>query len=76
MTGDILQRGDVVQITAGDQVVNAMVVLASPNGKSLMVMFEAIIDGHVGQMPLFRDESGGYVAVITGRQITLERVEI
>lgn len=73
---DILQRGDVVQITAGDQTAKAMVVIASPNGKSLMVMFEAIIDGHVGQMPIFHDESGGYVAVLTGHQITLERIKI
>lgn len=72
MTGEIFKRGDFVEITAGDKTVDGMVTLASENGKSLMVMFDAMLDGHVGVMPISVDASG-FVALFTGTPVTLRR---
>lgn len=68
------KRGDFVEITAGDRTVDAMVTLASPCGKSLFVMFDAMLDGHVGAMPLLAD-GDGFVSIITGRRVALRRKE-
>ena len=49
-----------------------MVVLASENGKALMLEFEAILDGHAGMMPVLRDEDGGrYLSIVTGIEVRL-----
>lgn len=70
MNAPVFQRGDFVEITAGDRTVDGMVTLASPCGNSLIVMFDAILDGHVSAMPLVGDVDG-FVSVITGSRIVL-----
>lgn len=65
-------RGDFVEITTQGRTVDGMVTLASPCGKSLIVMFDAVLDGHVGAMPLVGDVDG-FVSVITGSRVTLRR---
>lgn len=72
MTGPsvIYQRGDFVEITAGGRTVDGMVAVASPCGKSLIVMFDAILDGHVAAMPLVGDVDG-FVSLITGNRVIL-----
>lgn len=72
MTSEIFQRGDFVEITADDRTVDGMVTLASPCGKSLIVMFDAMLDGHVGAMPLVGDVDG-FVALMTGNRVMLRR---
>ncbi len=52
-------------------------ISASPNGDSLVVEFEAILDGCVGAMPLLREPGaapGDYRNVMTGRPVTVERI--
>lgn len=49
----IFKRGDFVRITADDRTVDGMVTLASPNGVSLVIQYEAILRGYAGAMPLF-----------------------
>lgn len=62
------QVGDQVTITWADgRVVPVQVVLASNRG--LVLQFEAILGGHVGQMPVLLDELGnGFRAVMTGQR--------
>jgi hypothetical protein len=67
-----LERGDFVSLTVGDLTVRAMVVLAAPNGLSLMVMFDAALDGCFGSMPLtWREGEGGYVNLMTGHAVSV-----
>jgi hypothetical protein len=47
-----LKTGDKVWIRFEDRSVPGEIILASDNGRSLMLGFEAIIDGHVGRMPV------------------------
>ena len=71
---EVFQRGDFVRIGADGRTVDGMVTLASPCGKSLIVMFDAMLDGHVGAMPLLWSEGDAcFVALITGHPVILER---
>lgn len=57
-------RGQFVQLTYAGQTVTAMVMLASPNGRSLMLGFNGVLRGHggvfPGAIPLLMDEDGVY----------------
>ena len=57
-----LRRGDFVQLTIEAWHMRAMVTLASPNGRSIIVMFDGAAPlGSVvalGMMPLFQDDDG------------------
>ena len=59
-------RGQFVRLTYGGRVVKAMVMLASINGKSLMLGFDgALVPSHgegmfPGVMPLLQDDLGVY----------------
>jgi len=68
------QRGDFVQLTCAGRTVQAMITMASPNGRSLVAMFEALVDGHAGVMPLSQLDDGSFVALITGTPVTLVRL--
>lgn len=57
--------GDEVVIECDGQRVAGTVLLASPNGKSLVLGFEAILDGHVGMMPVLRKDDGSYHSLMT-----------
>lgn len=72
---DIFHRGDFVEITAAGATIKGMVTLASePNGKSLIVMFDGMLDGHVGMMPLLHTERG-FIALVMGRPVTLRALK-
>ncbi len=64
-------RGDFVTIRCAGCTVPGMVTLASSNGRSLVVMFEAILDGHVGSMPILQNEAGEYRSLMTGTAVEL-----
>lgn len=63
--------GDAVQIECDGWNVPGAVTFASPNGVSLMLSFEAVLDGHVGMMPVLRNEDGSYTAIMTGKRVDL-----
>ncbi|MDY7815396.1 hypothetical protein U0F71_06665 [Burkholderia pseudomallei] len=64
MTG--LKRGDWVRLEYKEQVITAMVWLASGNSRSLMLGFDGVIDGHVGMMPVLMGNDGRYYSIMTG----------
>lgn len=69
-------RGQFVQIDFNDQSIKAMVVLASNNGCSLMLMFDGALRTPgggliVGSMPLLYEDDGSYRDLAEGAVATL-----
>jgi hypothetical protein len=71
--GEPLQTGDSVSVTCDGRTVGGYVRIASPNGRSLIVAFEALLDGHAGYMPLLQRDDGSYEALITGTLVGVKR---
>lgn len=69
-----LKTGDKVEIRHAGTTVEGLIVLASTNGKSLMLSFDAILDGHVGMMPVLQEDDGTYLSIITGKEVLLRKV--
>jgi len=69
---DHYKTGDRVLLTI-DKVENpATVLLASANGRSLALGFEAMIGGYVGMMPVFwSEELSEFVDLINGRAVSV-----
>jgi hypothetical protein len=65
------RQGDRVLIAVGSDRMPAVVILASRNGKSLMLEFEAVLHGHVGTMPVLQEEDGSFRSVVTGEVVEL-----
>jgi hypothetical protein len=66
-----LQRGAFVEVTAEGRTVRAMVILASPNGRSLMLMFDGMLGGYAGTLPLFLDDDGIYRGLVDQMPVTI-----
>lgn len=69
-----MKKGDTVEISCLDRTVTGTLLLASENERSLMLLFEAILDGHVGMMPVFMGDDGVYRALATGTKVTIRRM--
>ena len=69
------KTGDQVWIEAGGASVAGVVQTASGNSASLMLGFEAVIQGHVGMMPVLRDADGVYRSVMDSLPVGLRRRE-
>lgn len=67
-----MKRGDRVLIECDGKTVLGIVLLASENDKSLMLSFDALIDGHVGMMPVLQDDDGEYRSIMTGVLVKLQ----
>lgn len=66
------KTGDACTVTAEGRSVPGKILLASGNGLSLFVEFEAILHGHVGQAPLsWEPRLGEFVSIATGREFVL-----
>lgn len=72
---DELKTGDKVQIKCTGALfpVDGWVIFASPNGRSLMLGFEAILHGHVGMMPVLQGEDGVYRSLIGNLEVIITR---
>ncbi|HTI78916.1 MAG TPA: hypothetical protein VL614_00545 [Acetobacteraceae bacterium] len=68
-------KGDVVIITMGLDEVTGVVLLASANGRSLMLTFDKILRGHVGMMPVLQGEDGSFRSIVSREIVQLERVQ-
>ena len=66
-----VETGDRVAIATGGEKMAALVIAASDNGRSLMLEFDGILDGHVGSMAVLLHDDGVYRSVTTGRDILL-----
>lgn len=70
----MLKSGDRVEITYEGRTVDALVFMASPNGLSLFVRFEAMLGGFVGAMPVLGETSEGpWRDVFYGLPVALKR---
>ena len=65
------KTGDAVLIEYGEAATLGHVVFASGNGRLLMLGFEAIIEGHVGMMPVLRDDDGTYRSIVNDITVKL-----
>jgi hypothetical protein len=68
-----MKRGDKITIEHAGRIVLGMVLLASSNGKSLMLGFDGIIEGHVGSMPVLRDDDGSYRSIMSGCNVKVKK---
>jgi hypothetical protein len=66
-----LRTGDEIMIEYEGRRVPGLIALASSNERSLMITFDAMIDGHVGMMPLLRDEHGVYRSLATKKPVKI-----
>lgn len=69
-----LKTGGRVAITFNGRTVHGTITLASPNERSLMLEFAAILDGYVGMMPVLMDDEGVYRDLLTGRVVTVKNL--
>ena len=68
-------RGDFVVATYDGRTVRAMVIIASHNAQSLAIMFDAMLGGYAGVMPIHWDAArNSYVDLLHGRPLVLTRV--
>ena len=65
------RTGEAVMIECDGRRVAGTVALASGNGRSLMLQFEALIDGHAGLMPVLMDDDGIYRSIVTDIEVRL-----
>jgi len=74
-----VKRGDFVLITCAGQTKRAMVMLASPNGRSLMFGFDGTMHAgggiYYGSMPVLQDDDGVYRDLANGEPVTIETVQ-
>ncbi len=70
----VWQTGDKVMLKCGKKTVPATVLSASANGVSLMVKFDAMLEGHVGKMPILRDRKGVYHSIMTQTEVILSPI--
>lgn len=79
MPAAVIQRGDTVYLSTkgAHQAIPCMVVLASNNGRSLMLKFEAVVDFpggiYAGNMPVFQRDDGRWVEAIGSHEVRIER---
>lgn len=67
----MIKTGDHVTIVYKGRRYAADVQLASTNEASLFLTFEAIIDGHVGMMPVLKGNDGVYRSIVTNCEIEI-----
>jgi len=70
-----LKAGDRVRITYRGRSVVGKVILASANGASLALEFEAFLGGYAGMIPVMRDGDGIYRDLIASEPVQLDLVQ-
>lgn len=71
----IFRTRDFVVIECDGRTLPAYVVFASGNGVSLMLGFEALLDGHAGMMPVIRDadDDSVFYSIMTGIKVIVRK---
>jgi hypothetical protein len=75
LNGTVMKTGDPVVIGYGRKTVPGRVLIVSPNGKSLMLSFDAMLGGHIGMMPVLQNDDGSYVSIIEGKEVRLDHAD-
>lgn len=65
-------KGDRVRITFGRRTVDGIIEIASPNGRSLFLTFDAVLGGFLGGLPVL-EEDGVYRDLITHQVAKIEK---
>jgi hypothetical protein len=69
----IFLKGEFVKVTLGGRTVRAVVMLASGNGRSLMLQFDAMVGGYPGMMPVMcANDELGFVDLFEQRPVRIE----
>ncbi len=68
-----LKAGDKVLLTCNGRTVPAMVQMASSNGRSIFLSFEAMLVGWVAQMAVLWEKDGWH-EIINGVEVKIELV--
>jgi hypothetical protein len=68
----VWKKGEPVLIRCEGRAVDGTVLIASPNGRSLVLVFEAILGGHVALMPVFQGDDDVYRGLGSGVVLELE----
>lgn len=66
------KAGDAVEITCEGQTIDGTIDIISENQSAIGLSFEAILDGHVGNMPVLRDHDGTYRALMTNAPVAIK----
>lgn len=66
-------RGEMVRVTYLGRTVEAEIILASSNGRSLMLQFDAILGNYVGMMPVL-EVDGLYHDLLTSNEVSIEKL--
>jgi len=69
-----LQTGDRVEIQYRGRTVEGVVKMASENGRSLFLEFEALLGGYAGSMPVLGEDDGVYRDLIVGAEVRLRKL--
>jgi hypothetical protein len=73
---DVCDIGEIVSLTANGKTTDAVVVLRSPDGKSLGVEFPFGIFGPWDRFALARTANGAYVDIFTNIVVTIDRKSV
>jgi hypothetical protein len=70
----IFEAGDMVEIWFGDrQTIDGIVLKASANGKSLLLMFDGTIGKHAGAMPVLKHDDGVYRSIFDDTPVQIAK---
>lgn len=65
------QSGDFVTLQYRDESVSAIVLLASDNGRSLLLTFDGVLGKHAGAMPLLMGDDGVFRSIIDNQAVQI-----
>lgn len=75
MTLRIWRKGERLRIEFGGAQTTGTVLIASPNGRSLMLAFDAMLGGYVGMMPVLAGEDDVFRDLVTSEPVHLSEIE-
>lgn len=70
-----MRRGEYVWVTYDGRSLPALVAIASPNGHSAVLLFDGVLGGYVGTMPVFAAEESeiptDFVDLLHGAEVLI-----
>lgn len=69
-----LRRGEFVRVTWEGGSVQAMVAFASPNGRSVIILYDGILAGFVGMAPLSESAESDVWTTLAGTTVVVSRL--